>query len=100
MRSWRPEIGQHLGDDRIAGRRAKPSSHRLGLRTYQSFVRVQKVATKDYVDALQSPEAGVKVFNYTLDRAEEHENALSLGAYGCVCDEVDEASGWLQDHGA
>lgn len=43
---------------------------------------------------MQSPaEVGVKVFIYTLDRAEEYENALSLDAYGWVFDEVDEASG-------
>jgi hypothetical protein len=43
---------------------------------------------------------GVKVFIYTLDRAEEYENALALGAYGWVCDEVDEAAEWLQNNGA
>jgi glycerophosphoryl diester phosphodiesterase len=61
------------------------------------FVRLS-LATKDYVSALQL--AGVKVFVWTLNTPEEFEAALATGAYGWVCDAVDDAKGWLDEHGA
>jgi glycerophosphoryl diester phosphodiesterase len=56
------------------------------------------LATKDYVSALQL--AGVKVFVWTLNTPEEFEAALATGTYGWVCDAVDDAKGWLDEHGA
>ncbi len=54
------------------------------------------IATNSYVTQLQA--AGVKVFVWTLDNESDYESALLLGAYGWVCNAVDEADRWLADH--
>jgi glycerophosphoryl diester phosphodiesterase len=55
-------------------------------------------ANPDYVANMQT--AGVKVFIYTLDGADQYQRALTFGAYGWMCDNTNDAWTWLQGHGA
>jgi glycerophosphoryl diester phosphodiesterase len=75
----------------------RPSVSTVVSRGSYAFLKLS-VATKDYVTQLQA--AGVKVLIYTLNNESDYEAALVLGAYGWVCNGVDEAGIWLIEHGA
>lgn len=75
----------------------RPSVSTVLSRGGYAFLKLS-VATEEYVTQLQA--AGVKVLIYTLNNESDYEAALVLGAYGWVCNHVDEAGVWLVDHGA
>lgn len=74
-----------------------PSAAQVKSRGGYAFVKMS-VATSPYVAQLKA--AGVRVILWTLQGESDYAAAVVLGAYGWVCDAVDEADAWLEDNSA